>query len=195
MLPMAEQPTERSDAAANRARILCVARRVLREEGLGAASIDRIAAEAGVGKGTVFRRFGDRAGLMTALLDERMRRFQDAFLSGPPPLGPGASAPARLEAFVDGLLMLFDEDLEIAMAAEVAAPDAAAGPVTGALALHVRTLVEAIDHRLDAALVAEMVLGAVAPAVVARLRRGGADLAAQQRAVRAVLRGITAPTG
>jgi AcrR family transcriptional regulator len=52
--------------------------------------MDAVAAEAGVGKGTLFRRFGDRAGLAVALLDERERDLQAAVLSGPPPLGPGA---------------------------------------------------------------------------------------------------------
>ena len=50
--------------------------------------MDDIAAAAGVGKGTVFRRFGSRAGLMMVLLDEDERASQQAFLFGPPPLGP-----------------------------------------------------------------------------------------------------------
>ena len=185
-------PVERRDAAANRERILLVARRLLREEGLAAASIDRIAVEAGVGKGTIFRRFGDRTGLTTALLDDNMRAFQDAFLSGPPPLGPGASAAARLEAFVDALLAVIDEDLEIALAAEEAAP-ATRGAVAGALALHVRALLIEIDPRLDADVVATLLLGALSPPVVARLRARGADLPAQQTAARALMRGLTSP--
>lgn len=189
-LPGLGPSPERSDAAANRARILCAARRLLREQGLDAASINHIAAEAGVGKGTVFRRFGDRAGLTTALLDDDMREFQDAFLCGPPPLGPGAPAAQRLEAFVRTLLALLDRDLEIALAAERAAP-ATAGAVAGALALHVRILVTAIDPRLDGAVVAELLLGALAPAVIARLRARGVDLSAQQVAACALLRGLT----
>lgn len=189
---MVGAPVERRDAAANRARILLVARRVLREEGPAAASIDRIALEAGVGKGTIFRRFGDRAGLTAALLDDNMRAFQDGFLSGPPPLGPGAPAAERLEAFVDALLVLIDEDLEIALAAEEAAP-ATVGAVAGVLTLHVRALLIEIDPRLDADVVATLLLGALGPPVVARLRARGADLGAQQDAARAVLRGLTGP--
>lgn len=192
LLPMADTPVERSDAAANRARILCVARRLLREEAPAAASIDRIAAEAGVGKGTIFRRFGDRAGLTAALLDENMRTFQDAFLSGPPPLGPGAPPAERLEAFVDGFLALLDEDLEVALAAERASPSTA-GAVAGALTLHVRSLVVALDPRLDGDLVATLLLGALGPPVIARLRARGGDLSAQQAAARALLRGLTRP--
>lgn len=189
-LPMAGPAVERSDAAANRERILCEARRVLREEGLAAASIDRIAAEAGVGKGTIFRRFGDRAGLTSALLDEHMRTFQDAFLSGPPPLGPGAPPAARLEAFADGVLALFDDDLEVALAAEGAA-SGNGRRATGALAIHVRALVDAIDPTVDAGAVADMILGALSAPVIARLRADGVGLAEQQAAARVLLRGLT----
>jgi AcrR family transcriptional regulator len=187
---MLDVPAERCDAAANRARILEATRELLRQGGLAGASIDRIAAAAGVGKGTVFRRFGDRAGLTAALLDEHMRAFQDAFLSGPPPLGPGAPAHERLEAFVDELLALLDEDLEIALAAEDAAP-AAGGVVAGALALHVRTLISQINPHLDAPLVADLLLGTLSPAVILRARARGAGLSAQQSAARALLRGLT----
>src|ERR1700726_2677170 len=64
------------------------------------ASMQAVATAAGVGKGTVFHRFGDRDGLTQALLDDYMRDFQDAFLHGPPPLGPGAPPDERLAAFV-----------------------------------------------------------------------------------------------
>jgi AcrR family transcriptional regulator len=52
-----------------------------------------------VGKGTLFRRFGSRAGLMIVLLDEDEKVQQQAFLFGPPPLGPGAPPLERLLAF------------------------------------------------------------------------------------------------
>lgn len=61
--------------------------------------MDDIAAAAGVGKGTLFRRFGSRAGLMMVLLDEDERASQQAFLFGPPPLGPDAPPLERLVAF------------------------------------------------------------------------------------------------
>ena len=61
--------------------------------------MDDIAAAAGVGKGTLFRRFGSRAGLMMVLLDEDEQASQQAFLFGPPPLGPGAPPLDRLLAF------------------------------------------------------------------------------------------------
>ena len=90
---------ERVDAARNRVLLLDAARRLIAERGPDAVSMDDIAAAAGVGKGTLFRRFGSRAGLMMVLLDEDERRLQEAFLFGPPPLGPGAAPLERLLAY------------------------------------------------------------------------------------------------
>ncbi|WP_407688112.1 TetR/AcrR family transcriptional regulator [Mycobacterium sp. HUMS_1102779] len=92
-------PQERGDAARNRALLLDAARRLVAARGADAVTMDDVAAAAGVGKGTLFRRFGSRAGLMMVLLDEDERATQQAFLFGPPPLGPGAPPPDRLVAF------------------------------------------------------------------------------------------------
>src|SRR5215469_18354763 len=83
-------PAGRADAARNRAAILAAAALLFAEHGVAEVSMDQVAAAAGVGKGTLFRRFGDKAGLAAALLDEREAELQEAILRGPPPLGPGA---------------------------------------------------------------------------------------------------------
>lgn len=98
-LPMSDGPQERGDAARNRLLLLDAARRLIAERGADAVTMDDIAAAAGVGKGTVFRRFGSRAGLMMVLLDEDERANQQAFLFGPAPLGPDAAPLDRLIAF------------------------------------------------------------------------------------------------
>ena len=92
-------PPERGDAARNRALLLEAARRLVAEHGADAVTTDDIAAAAGVGKGTLFRRFGSRAGLMIVLLDEDEKAQQQAILFGPPPLGPGADPLDRLIAY------------------------------------------------------------------------------------------------
>jgi AcrR family transcriptional regulator len=92
-------PQERGDAARNRALLLEAARRLVGAHGADAVTMDDIAAAAGVGKGTLFRRFGSRAGLMMVLLDEDERANQQAFLFGPPPLGPDAPPIDRLVTF------------------------------------------------------------------------------------------------
>ncbi len=79
--------------------LLDAARRLMAERGPDAVTMDDIAQAAGVGKGTVFRRFGSRAGLMMVLLDEDERASQQAFLFGPPPMGPDAPPVERLVAF------------------------------------------------------------------------------------------------
>jgi AcrR family transcriptional regulator len=97
-LPVAEH-LERSDAARNRQLLLDAAEQLVREQGADAVTMDAVARRAGVGKGTVFRRFGNRAGLMLALLDQSDRKLQAAYMFGPPPLGPGAPPGQRLVAF------------------------------------------------------------------------------------------------
>jgi len=90
---------ERRDAARNRELLLCAARQLIEECGADGLTMDKLAERAGVGKGTVFRRFGSRAGLMMTLLSDAEAEFQSRFMFGPPPLGPGAPPLERLVAF------------------------------------------------------------------------------------------------
>jgi AcrR family transcriptional regulator len=94
-----DQPRERSDAARNRAALLRAAQEIADTCGYDAVTMDAVAARAGVGKGTVFRRFESREGLMGALLNASESEWQAAVMSGPPPLGPGAPPMDRLLAF------------------------------------------------------------------------------------------------
>ena len=100
----------RRDAEHNRARVLAAARTAFADAGLDATRVEDIAAAAGVGVGTIYRGFGDKGGLVAALLDERERELQEAILRGPPPLGPGADAAGRIAAFVDALVDLLEEN-------------------------------------------------------------------------------------
>jgi AcrR family transcriptional regulator len=189
-LPIAGAPRERADAAANRVRILEAAVRVLAERGAEGTSIDAVACEAGVGKGTIFRRFGDRSGLFQALLDEHLRAFQDAFLFGPPPLGPGAPAEDRLAAFLDGLLDLLDDQLELTLALE---KDRWGPPIGGyvALSVHVESLIREISPALDAPVTAQLLLSALDGKLVRHLRRdAGVSLATIKASVRPLIAGL-----
>lgn len=190
-LPLLQQRRERGDAAENRKRILAAARAVVAERGVDGTSMDAVACAAGVGKGTLFRRFGDRARLFDALIDDAMAEFQDAFLSGPPPLGPGAPANVRLEAFVDELLRLMDAQLDFVLAAARAAPAGGRVSVHGSLALFVRVMVAEIDPSLDGQVIADLLLGAVSAPVLYHLRRDqGVELERIQAATRALLHGL-----
>lgn len=114
-LPQARRE-ERADAARNRAHLLGVARRMVAELGVDRVTMDGLAERAGLGKGTVFRRFRTRAGIFLALLDEEEKRFQERVLSGPPPLGPGASAVERLVAFGQARIEFLVEHTALARA-------------------------------------------------------------------------------
>src|SRR5256885_7713398 len=125
----ASPPRERADAARNRAVVLAAAARLFRQHGVEGLSMDAVAAAAGVGKGTLFRRFGDKSGLAGALLDEEERTLQEAILFGPAPLGPGKPAdhPApgeRLHAFVDAYLDYLLAHLPLVHMSETASPGA-----------------------------------------------------------------------
>jgi AcrR family transcriptional regulator len=61
----------RADAERNRQRILAAAAELFTERGLE-PSLDDVARHAGVGVGTVYRRFPDKASLADALFDERI---------------------------------------------------------------------------------------------------------------------------
>lgn len=98
-LPIDGLAPERGDAARNRRLLLDATRALLAERSADGVTTEDIAAAAGVGKGTLFRRFGSRTGLMVELLDEDERALQQQFMFGPPPLGPGAAPTERLVAF------------------------------------------------------------------------------------------------
>ncbi len=115
-----EPPKERADAARNRRRILDAAARLFTEHGVDAVSLDAVAAEAQVGKGTVFRRFGDKSGLAAALLDDREQALQRALLEGEPPLGPGAAPTSRAQGFVRAYLEYVLSNAELVRMSETA---------------------------------------------------------------------------
>jgi AcrR family transcriptional regulator len=99
-LPLLDAPAvERRDAARNREALLAAADCLIARYGVNAVTMEALAAEAGVGKGTVFRRFESREGLMGALLNRSETAWQASVMSGPPPLGPGAEPWERLLAF------------------------------------------------------------------------------------------------
>lgn len=61
----------RRDAERNRQRILAAAREVFAERGLN-ATLDEVAHRAGLGVGTVYRRFSDKTRLVEALFEQRI---------------------------------------------------------------------------------------------------------------------------
>jgi len=198
-LPVAGPPARvRRDAVANADRILCAARRVVDADGVESLTMDRLAAEAGVGKGTVFRAFGSRAGVFAALTDDSERRFQAAYLSGPPPLGPGAPPLDRLLAYGAARLRMHAEQGSLLLATARAPIDKFDVPARKVSAMHVRMLLRqcGIDTNLE--LLTETLLAPLDPELVRYLttNRGVHDsdlVAGWEALVRAVVE-CAAPT-
>jgi AcrR family transcriptional regulator len=174
-LPVAGQaPRRRADAARNHEAVLCAASRLFAEHGVEKVSMDAVAAAAGVGKGTLFRRFGDRAGLAGAVLGEHEAELQDQLIRGPAPLGPGAEPIERLQAFGTAYLEFLDTWAELKFAAEAGHPAARYG--RGPFLLyrtHVVMLVRQAAPQIDAEYLADVLLAPL-----------GADFFVYQRVVR-----------
>src|SRR4051794_6864447 len=132
--------------------------------------MDDVARAACVGTGTLYRRFGDRAGLALALLDEETRTFQDAMISGSPPLGPGAPPSERLRAFGDGYLDLLERHADLLIAALPKVPTV--GGPHAFYATPLAILIREATPDLDAQFTAEALLATLSPMHYLRARHG-----------------------
>jgi len=185
---------ERADAARNRRLLLATAREIVAGQGADKLTMDGLAERAGLGKGTVFRRFGSRAGIFQALLDDDEREFQERVLSGSPPLGPGAPPLDRLIAYGRARIGFLIGHREIARAAlDGRERDQPAGSQTPMSRAHIRLLLgemrlgaadlDVLATQLTAALdgplllyLSSATLAGAAPQVSERLGRGWEDL-------------------
>ena len=187
---------ERADAARNRRAILAATERLLETHRARDISMEQVAAAAGVGKGTVFHRFGSRTGLMTALMYERAEALSEAITGGPPPLGPGGTPRERLLAFIDAVIEMVarNKSLLAELAHTVVAePDAAAEsagkPVYSFWHGHLSALLAAEQPGVDADLTAHLILGTLhSDPVLARLAADGPERVAG--ALRAMVKAL-----
>ncbi|TYB42507.1 TetR/AcrR family transcriptional regulator [Actinomadura chibensis] len=165
-------PAERADAALNRRRILRAAAELIATRGPEAVSMDEVARAAGVGVGTVYRRFGDRARLVYAVIDEREREFQSAFIQGPPPLGPGAPPGDRLRAFLHALADRTDAQADLLLTAESGPSDARFRDGSyGLYHRHLALLIGEVRPDADAAYLADALLAPFAANLFLHQRR------------------------
>jgi len=167
---------ERADAARNRQAILRATEELLTRLPPEQISMEQVAAAAGVGKGTVFHRFGSRAGLMRALMQERAMVLQEAVVDGPPPLGPGAPARERLLAFADGVievvarnkgLLAALDHAEAVVSAKI--PDDDPPPLHALWHRHIADLLHEARPGLDADLIAHLILASLHSDPIQRL--------------------------
>ncbi|UJW36291.1 TetR/AcrR family transcriptional regulator [Saccharothrix sp. AJ9571] len=110
---------ERADAARNRAKVLSAAETLFADKGAENVTMDDIAKAAGVGRGTLYRRYPDRAAIAVALLDEHERELQEQLIRGAPPLGPGAPPDERLAAFYAAMLDLLADHGHLVLGSEI----------------------------------------------------------------------------
>ncbi|HEY5990651.1 MAG TPA: TetR/AcrR family transcriptional regulator [Streptosporangiaceae bacterium] len=87
------RPTRQDKRQANRARILQAARKVFGQRGYHGATIEQIAAEAGLSNGAVYYNFANKEDLFFALLDEWRRELVQDLASALP--RPGSAEPGR----------------------------------------------------------------------------------------------------
>lgn len=114
----------RADALRNREAVLAAADRLFAGcDSPEQVTMADIAAEAGVGKGTLFRGFGDRTGLIQALYEARLEPVRRAITDGQPPLGPGTPAIERAPAVLDAILCFKLDHRHLALALEEAGTD------------------------------------------------------------------------
>ncbi|MFG2287568.1 TetR/AcrR family transcriptional regulator [Streptomyces sp. NPDC048595] len=114
----------RKDAERNRAAVLAAADTLFaRCQSPEEVTMADIAAAAGVGKGTLFRAFGDRTGLIRALCAARLEPIRNAVEEGPPPLGPAAPPLQRVPALLDAVLCFKLDHRHLALALEQTGSD------------------------------------------------------------------------
>lgn len=178
---------ERADAAKNRAKILAAAADIVAERGIEGLAMAEVAAASGVGVGTLYRRFGDRSGLAHALIDASEREFQAAFLTGPPPVGPGAPPADRLRAFLHALVDRTLAQLDLLLMAETTGPFARFGGAYDVHHCHLTVLIARARPDLDAAFTADALLAPLAANLIAHR---GAEAAKIKAGLDAVLDGL-----
>ena len=165
-----EEPPLRADAARNRDKVLAAAERLFAEHGPDCVTMDAVASEAGVGKGTLFRGFGDRAGLVLALLQEHETRLQEEMIRGPAPLGPGAPPVERLIAFGERLLKHLAQHGDLIAAAEGKLDRYRSGPFN-AYRMHVALLVREAVPDADWEYLTDTLLACLTATHVGYMRR------------------------
>jgi AcrR family transcriptional regulator len=175
---------ERADAMRNRRAILAATEELLATHRPQDISMEQVAAAAGVGKGTVFHRFGSRMGLMRALMVERAASLEQRVRSGPPPLGEGAPDRDRLLAFLGAIIEVVsrNKSLLTELAYSAAEPPAQEPPahkpddhpVYRFWHGHISALISAQRPDADADMIAHVLLGTLhSEPILAQLSTAG----------------------
>lgn len=109
IFPDDPKPT-RADAVKNRALLLETAQRLFSEQGVEVVSMSAIAEAAGVGKGTLYRHFDNKAELVHVLLDQDMHDLQTRTLRR---LNQNADPLESLRWFLEQVVRFVDHNREL----------------------------------------------------------------------------------
>lgn len=175
--------------ARKRAAIIAAAQDVFLVEGYSAASVDRIAAKAGVSKATIYNHFTGKAALFASVVESLYAKA--AVVS--PPMDEGARLPETLRAFIADLLERITKPEIIGILRLVIAENRRFPELTALFYAHgkepaLRALERLIEDRTasgelvcdDARLAAQQLLGACKetlfwPVVIGKPVEGGQD--------------------
>lgn len=119
--PQAPARRERRDAAENRQHILAAARRLFAERGIDQTSMNEIARAAGVGPGTLYRRFDHKGQLCEALVFDDLQVFCARVEQTLEQEGARALALAQLGWLLDELLKMTEGHFPLLAAIQEAA--------------------------------------------------------------------------
>jgi AcrR family transcriptional regulator len=185
---MTETPVD-SRAAEKRRRILQAAWRLALRHGLRAATMEGLAREAGIAKGTLYAQFPDKEAVLGAVVDDMLVEFEVAFSLG---MTGGGSAAERVGAALAGKYGLMVRAVEGSPHANEILNS------HHAFAARFATL----DRRIEAGVVATLATAGVAdPTFLAGLLIGAADgvarrlvgAAAVERAIKLLCRRLIEP--
>jgi polyketide synthase 12 len=138
-------PAERADAARNRLNLLATARQMLTEQGADRLTMDALAERAGLGKGTVFRRFGTPGQNIPGPAGRRRADLPapgDLRAASP---GPGATPLERLTAYGRARAGFMIEHRDIGRAALDGSRPVPARQRTPMSQVHIRMLLGQLD--------------------------------------------------
>jgi AcrR family transcriptional regulator len=184
---------ERADATRNRAAILRATEELLSSRRADEITVEQVAAAAGVGKGTVFHRFGSKTGLLTALMQERTRDLSTALEDGPPPLGPGAPPRERILAFLTAATELIGRNKGMVAALDLTCrppgPEVAERPVYQTWHAHLSEQLRLDRPDLDHEMAAHLLLSGLHSGPIQQ-RLEPAELERLAAALRHMARGI-----
>ncbi|ROO51921.1 TetR family transcriptional regulator [Micromonospora sp. Llam0] len=190
---------ERADAVRNRETVLAAAGRLLdATDDPDQVSMDDIAKAAGVGKGTLFRGFGDRTGLLQALATQRSAALLPAADAAGDTGDTGAVGDAtpteRVIAIFDAILAYKQANRSLTLALESAGRGSPyLNPAYDELHRHLAGIISGVRGPHDADYLAHALLGAVRSDLLHHLR---AEPPERIRAgVVALIRAVLTPTG